>query len=272
MLEILLEEVSNDHLESKGYSGETPLISAACHVGIDNLSNLEYLIYRGANINAIDYFNDSALTKASWSSRNQLVSIDNSVIVTLVKNGANIDHRGRNLRTAVTNAAWVGSYDILHSLVDSGADLTIPDIDGDTALILSVEKFDCPVIEKLLEKGAVLEHRGSQGQTALLNACVKNKVKNVVCLVENGADISVSDNFNNTRWFFQISNSGGHNKFKVKKVMFGHFGVKLGHFRSCSRIYGEFCITSLYCSDSSEHFRVCRRYQVFVQAGLSMQY
>ena len=65
VIEVLLEKYGLD-IEARGYSGETPLISTACRAGVDNISNLEYLIFKKANINAIDYFNDTALTKAAW--------------------------------------------------------------------------------------------------------------------------------------------------------------------------------------------------------------
>ena len=111
---------------------------------------------------------------------------------------ASINYRGRNLRTAVNNAAWVGQIDILLELVKNGADLNIPDIDGDTPLILSVEKFNCSVVEKLIHAGSHIEKRGNQGQTALLNACTKNKPEIVKCLASNNADLNIADDFNNT--------------------------------------------------------------------------
>ncbi|KAL9608877.1 MAG: hypothetical protein Q9167_006313 [Letrouitia subvulpina] len=81
---------------------------------------LEKLIEQGAEVNAIDYWNRTALIYASGNA-------DLAIIQLLVERNTALNVRDRRLRTALGYAARIGNFQHAQYLLSSGADPNVPD-------------------------------------------------------------------------------------------------------------------------------------------------
>ena len=108
--------------------GITPLIFNASL--IPNLGVIQLLIEKGANVNATDDLGNTAIM---WNVMSGVT--DYEILRTLIKNGAKIDAANMHGTTPLMQVADRGfKPEILKILLDSGADVTLKDRDGKTAL------------------------------------------------------------------------------------------------------------------------------------------
>ena len=115
---ILLRYGADPNIPS--YYGQVSLHWAAQNKRQDPFQILEELIERGAEVNAVDYWNRTALTYASGN-------LDLAPIQLLVEKGTALNVRDRRLRTALGYAARMGNFQHAEYLLKSGADPDIPD-------------------------------------------------------------------------------------------------------------------------------------------------
>ncbi|OXU26175.1 hypothetical protein TSAR_003967 [Trichomalopsis sarcophagae] len=82
---------------------------------------------------------------------------------------------------------------LIHIVLDHGADLRARDSEGRTVLHVAVMKDRGELTEMLLKRGADLRARDYRGQTALHFAVTNDRVGMIEMLLENGADIEAAD-------------------------------------------------------------------------------
>jgi len=114
---------------------------------------------------------------------------------------APIDINGRDAsgRTALLEAAWGGSGDIVNFLLERGADPNIADKSGFTPLMRAVEGGRQPIASALIEKGADVNCRGSvRGTTPLMLAAEGGDQKLAEMLLDAGARINDADRYEET--------------------------------------------------------------------------
>lgn len=132
----------------------------------------------------------------------------------LINKGANINAQDENGRTAIMlatynndvatakvliNAGAEGYLDILNLTIAAGADPTITNRYGGTALIPASEHGYLDVIKVLLTSTDIdVNHVNNLGWTALLEAIILNNGNNVQqqtvqLLIEYGADVNIPD-------------------------------------------------------------------------------
>lgn len=176
--------------------GTHPPLHAAAFVG--DAITVDFLLMKGADVNARDCLGNTACHKAT-SCRSGIdivkrlvdahcdlkiantfgqtalhcaVAVDNPIIVDfLLKEGADVNARGYNGRTACHEAAWSfrrSGVDIVKCLVDAHCDLEITDDAGKTALHYAAGSLypDMIMIELLLDKGADASAKNKKGETA----------------------------------------------------------------------------------------------------------
>jgi len=151
VLKLLLEDGVGINERAK-YSGRNPLQSAAL---AGQTKCLEYLIAAGADLNATDSDDMTALMNAC--------------------------HLGK---AKGASAAMM--------LIEAGADVSyVRQSDGMTALKFAAN--DCPpaVLQRLIEKGAEVDGPAGTRMTALMLAARVNNVESLRALVECGADLSI---------------------------------------------------------------------------------
>ncbi|MFC1701689.1 ankyrin repeat domain-containing protein [Pseudomonadota bacterium] len=138
---------------------------------------------------------DEVLIQSVWDG-------DLAKVELLVKKGANVNSvEPTKKRTVLMLAATKGQFDIVKFLYGKGADINARDKDGQTALMYaSRHRFnatpDNTIAIFLLSNGAEVNVRSKKkGFTALMLASSAGNVELVQQLLEKGADPAIKDNF-----------------------------------------------------------------------------
>ena len=112
--------------------------------------------------------------------------------------------------TALHMASRGGHEDVVHLLLEHGAELSAQDKDGRTALHLASENGHEKVALLLLEHGAELSAQDKDGRTALHLASKKGREKIALLLLEHGAELSAQDKDGRTA--LHVASDNGHEK------------------------------------------------------------
>ena len=130
-----------------------------------------YLLERGADINALDRFNRSALSYCRPT-----------MLRFLLERGADV-----RLGAPVCNAARYGDIEMIATLLDAGAEIDGPG--PNTPLLLAAgSPTGDPALAYLLERGADPSRTDEAGHSALLHAASRHSLTCARLLVEHGAD------------------------------------------------------------------------------------
>lgn len=88
------------------------------------------------------------------------------------------------------NAAWKGDLNAVKQAVAAGADLNLPDENGNTLLMGAASSGNNELVKFLLSKGADVKAKDQSGETALHYAAWKGNLEMTKTLVEAGADVN----------------------------------------------------------------------------------
>lgn len=178
--EALAQGASLHRADDKGGRNYTPL-----HVAVArNLPEIaEFLISKGANIEAPDGGGDTPLMTA-------VVAGHEKIIALLLSCNADINARGEHGYTAAMRAA-VNNLRALEILIKAGADINAADDQGQTPLMLTIKNAlaEPENIGALLSAGPDLEIKDKDGHTAFAHAVLENFPEAMRLLVEAGAEI-----------------------------------------------------------------------------------
>ena len=107
-----------------------------------------------------------------------------------------------SLNDRLIAAAGDGKTDAIQPLLDKGADLEAKSGDGQTALIKAAQEGKIDTMKYLLAKGANIEAKDKYGKTALITAAeyysLYNRERVVRLLLAQGADVEAKDQFDRT--------------------------------------------------------------------------
>eukprot|EP00919_Chromeraceae_sp_WS-2016_P004917 GHVR01011628.1.p2 GENE.GHVR01011628.1~~GHVR01011628.1.p2 ORF type:complete len:107 (+),score=13.94 GHVR01011628.1:524-844(+) len=81
--------------------------------------------------------------------------------------------------------------DTVKYLIEKGADVNLRNVNGNTALLLTVRYNISETFKYLIEKGADVNVRNAEGNTALMIASESNLLDTVKFLIEKGADVNL---------------------------------------------------------------------------------
>ena len=126
----------------RSYQGETPLVRASEHLDI-----VQYLLSRGADINAQAKYGDTALTgpaECGWLAVMQ-VFLDSGIV---------LDLQERDGSTALMRASHAGQVEAARLLLEYGAGIDLQNRRGQTALDIAIEQGRVAVTELLVKHGA----------------------------------------------------------------------------------------------------------------------
>ncbi|EGR50121.1 uncharacterized protein TRIREDRAFT_42267, partial [Trichoderma reesei QM6a] len=98
------------------------------------------------DLNAVDYWSSTPLT---YAARNCHIDIVRMMIL-LTRNGANANARDRSERTAISWAAQAGQADAVDLLLKHGADANLPDRYGSTPLWYALRENEEEIAKKLI--------------------------------------------------------------------------------------------------------------------------
>lgn len=143
-----------------------------------------FLLEKGIDIDKIGY---QGLNALHWALQNQNCEL----IKLLIQFGANLDIVNDADQTALYQAAADNNLEEVQLLLSAGADTET----GRTApLIIAALLHNYEVVKMLLENGANINSKDSDGRTALFYAYVKMDQELIDFLNENGANECTADN------------------------------------------------------------------------------
>jgi ankyrin repeat protein len=168
--------------EKNGQTGATSLYKA-CFNGSLNIATV--LVNAGADVNLKSTDGFTPLYAAVQNKHKPVVEY-------LLSKGARIDEKiGQKGVTALYQACFIGSLDVVKVLVDAGADVNLKSTEEYTPLFIAIQNNHKSVIEYILSKGArVNETNGQYHDTPLHKACESGSLEVVKILVNAGADIN----------------------------------------------------------------------------------
>jgi ankyrin repeat protein len=185
----LKESINRNNIETRDRRGATLLMHAAA---FGNVETLRLLIDRGANVNAKNDFDATALL---WAAR------DPEKARLLVEHGADVNARSKQGRTPLMLASLRhGGSQTVARLLAKGAEVNVKDGKGDTALGLAASIGEVESMKMLLAKGAEPDARNARGESPLIFA-TKCKCEGAVrVLLEKRVDVNVANtSFNSVR-------------------------------------------------------------------------
>ena len=97
------------------------------------------------------------------------------------------------------------------ALIDKGADLTVKDETGDTALFNAAINNRINLIGPLLDKGADIEAKNKYGMTPLMAAAANGYFNTAELLVSRGANVNATDNNGVTVLMYSVCGGVGGN-------------------------------------------------------------
>ncbi|WP_157153243.1 ankyrin repeat domain-containing protein [Brachyspira murdochii] len=163
----------------------------------NNIKKVKSYLEQGANCNALDSYNRTALINASVCGYDDIAKL-------LIKEGTDVNIRDKAGATALMYTARNTNYEMVEFLLKNGADVNIRDISGETALYYSIEHNSSgqenetenaiKILNLLIKYGADVNTKNDKG-TSLLDVSYrisesfdKNKEMFKI-LVENGFDL-----------------------------------------------------------------------------------
>ena len=165
-----VEELCLDCQNDTG-SPDTALLQAST-VGYEK--SLELLLKDGVTVNDIS----AALVVAASAGYTKSVKcLLQSKMVNLA---------GDSVRLALTFAACEGHSSIVELLIDAGADVNIPDQDGQTVLMLALQQMNAKAVKILIRSGADVT-------TPLIHAAKRGYLNVMKLLLESGANVNFAD-------------------------------------------------------------------------------
>lgn len=144
-------------------------------------TTMKLLVERGVGINSVD-IRFAALHIASREGHKEAVEW-------LLKNGAEVNLKGKLQRTPLHFAAESGHNDVASVLIDNGGDILVRDEAGSTPLHLACQGGDVALVQMLLSRGSSTEDRTATKETPLMFASRWAHLGVVKLLLDHGADV-----------------------------------------------------------------------------------
>ncbi|KAF6232153.1 hypothetical protein HO173_009536 [Letharia columbiana] len=176
-----------------GSTDATPLMMAASKGRTDVV---RFLLDQGADIDAASTNRDFGSTAVAQA----LYGDHTATAKALLERGADANARynryseGTLLHAVARNSNWQSQIPNMDLLLENGADLEAKDSNGQTLLAVRVQYENLETVQYLLERGADLEAKDRRGQTPLSVAVQKGTRETVNLLLEEGADLETKDN------------------------------------------------------------------------------
>ncbi|HVI41954.1 MAG TPA: ankyrin repeat domain-containing protein [Anaerovoracaceae bacterium] len=135
LVELLLD--SGAEVDAQNIYQSTPLILACCH---GSIYSAKLLVEHGANVNLADDDGETPLMGLARCGADEDVVMDGMTV--LLNAGADIHAQDKYGNTALHKAVFMENKLLVRFLLEHGADWTIKDVDGNSALDLAEEVAD----------------------------------------------------------------------------------------------------------------------------------
>lgn len=122
-----------------------------------------------------------------------------TIVEMLVQNGADVNCKTYTGATPLHMSCAGGNEMVSEYLINHGADVNAKELScDDTPLFYAVNSKKIVLVDLLLKRGANLEHKNLEGETAIFTAIRSRDVGMVKFLLDHGAKKDVTDNHGNT--------------------------------------------------------------------------
>ena len=150
---------------------------------------VEIFLEQTADINALYSESQRALLSQA------VIAGNKEIVQQVLAKKADTNVRGKDGRTPLYLAVLHGHIEIIHLLIDSGADIDTPETSslGETPLIHAVRSDRLDIVELLLEKKADTQKTNNSGMTPLFIAASLNYVEIAQLLVKQDQKIDAFD-------------------------------------------------------------------------------
>lgn len=185
VMEYLLDEANNAHIDHQNTRRESALILAAFY---NHQNCVNSLLQRGASPHLLCQNGHNALMYAAAPGHITVVEtlLDLNVI--------NIDEGNIAGRTALMISSKYGRLECVKRLLRRGANRDAIDIEGDTALIHAASEGRVEVVEYLVARGANIDQQNlTVDHTPLMRAALQGHADCVRSLVQLGANQDITD-------------------------------------------------------------------------------
>ena len=200
-------------IDARNLAGRTPLHLAA---RVDKPEMVELLMTRGADKDARDPGEMTPLHIAA--SRGHATSA-----LALLAGGADVHLGCRMVGGSVAQAAaQAGHLDILRAAIEHGADVdaaTCDDLQISTALHSAAHFNQAGAIDVLVEAGANIEARTSNGHTPLHSASLRSNLEALTALLKHGAHVNAQTISLQTPLDFAVRKAGTRGAAEVVDVL-----------------------------------------------------
>ena len=160
-----------------------PIVQAAFD---GNMSMVQELLAKGADVNATNRIGATALELAVMKGRNA------DLIQLLLVKGADVNHKNNNGVTALESAVNSVRTDIVQLLLRYGANVDTKNKNGVTPLMLAAQKSLGDIAQILLRHGGSINQKSNGEETALHQAAFQGHADMVRLLLNNGADATLT--------------------------------------------------------------------------------
>lgn len=117
-----------------------------------------------------------------------LIKGDDSLVISLIDQGADVEEINSEGRTALIISAANGSLEIINTLLHAGANVNATSEKGWTALMVTIKNADLKTADLLLRNGADVNHLSPDRWTALAEATIQGQSALMEKLLDYGAD------------------------------------------------------------------------------------
>lgn len=191
ILKLLIEKGAD--VDMKSEIGSTALMNTL------DVNKIDFLLKNGANINAVNDTNDSALTNIFRIVEEGAFKLDSKplneeymklVARLLIEKGINVNIVNNKGYDAFLYAINFGFKDIINLLIEKGTDIKRKNQKGENALLLSAEGGNYETSKLLIEKGLKVNTVDNEGITPLMKAVSSLNIDLIKLLIEKGADVN----------------------------------------------------------------------------------
>jgi ankyrin repeat protein len=131
--------------------------------------------------------------------RRAVLNRDLDLINKHIDDGANIDHYYKSGNTPLVIASAYAYDDVVELLIKRGANLELRVEDNETALLYTSHYMHTGTIsEILINNGANLNAKNDSGDTSLIMSCRHGYKKTALLLIEKGADVNLYNKYGET--------------------------------------------------------------------------
>ncbi|XP_046548455.1 ankyrin-3-like [Haliotis rubra] len=161
--------------------------------GAGNRALLELLVEKGANLSLLDGEDNNILHVACMEGNLEIVKYIHS------QNIIDIDSRGGNGTTPLMSAALFGKKEVFRFLLETGADMSQEDDDGENTLHVSCKGGNVDIVKHVLTRKVVyINSTDNNDITPLMLAAGYGNQVVFHLLIERGADTSARDDTDRT--------------------------------------------------------------------------